>query len=60
MSNDKILAEQIADILLSQNLINEKSLTQLKKELADGNITSGNWVTYIELQMLEESKSEEE
>ena len=60
MSNDKILADQIANILLSQNLINEKSLTQLKKELTDGNITSDDWVTYIELQMLEESKSEEE
>ena len=60
MSNDKILSERIFTILKSNNLINEKSEKQFKSELAKGQITTDDWVKFTELQMMEESKSEEE
>jgi len=60
MSNDKILSERLVEILQSNNLINDKSSKQFKEELEQGVITSDDWVKYIELQMMEELKSEEE
>lgn len=46
--------------MTSNNLINNKSAKQFQDELAKGQITSDDWVKYIELQMMEESKTEEE
>ena len=60
MTNDEILAERVWGVLQSSNLINAKSAKQFKEELANGDITSDDWVKYMELQMMEELKSEEE